>query len=69
MIFLAMVTIMVAQVVGGESDIADMAAIRRGGVGSSSREAPPANASKTLVSNFEIAATWKKSRRRQVSMK
>ena len=52
MIFLAMVTMMVAQVVGGESDIADMAAIRRGGAGSSSREASPANASKTLVSQF-----------------
>ena len=41
---------MVAQVVGGESDIADMSAIRRGGAASSSRETPPVNASKTLVS-------------------
>ena len=45
-----MVMVMVAQVVGGESDIADMAAIRRGGAASSSRETPPVNASKTLVS-------------------
>ena len=42
----------VVQVVGGESDIADMAAIRRGAQISSSSRAPPVNASKTLVSKL-----------------